>query len=89
MEEHFSWSVREGGPNGDSVKEYISEWDGVQLQLYGYKFVGWDTDQSRVLTDVTVTAMFTPINQSNVYILVGVIAAIIALLFAVTRIERN
>jgi len=74
---------------GDSVKEIMEEWDGINLTLEGYKFVSWSMERTKVVSNLTVTAVFEEVSSTMLYIMVGVIAAIIVLVFVSTRIERR
>ncbi len=74
---------------GDSVKEIIDEWSDVIIKLDGCKFVKWSADRTKVVSDVTITAVFEEVSSTMIYYLCGLIAAIIVVIFVYTRIERR
>jgi len=73
---------------GESVKEIMSEWENVTLSLDGYKFVTWNMERTKVVSDVTVTAVFEAISPSMIYYLIGAIGGIVLVVIVITRHER-
>jgi len=74
---------------GTPVEDVMESWSGVVLSKDGYKFDTWSFSHSKIVTDVTVTAVFKKVSQSTLFILVGIVALAAVCLFVYTRFERR
>lgn len=73
---------------GTSMKEVMSDWDSVLLELEGHVFTSWSYDVGSVVTDVDVKAEFDEVRQWIIYAFTGIVAFIAIIAFVYTRFER-
>ena len=88
------WKINDDGKYqrdaeyGASVKEIMTEWDNVVLELDGQVFKSWKYSIGTVLTNVEVVAEFEAVSMEIMYILVVGIVAVAVVAFVFTRFER-
>lgn len=66
----------------------MDEWSKITLSKDGYVFSSWEYSNATVVADTLVTATFTEVSQTLLYVFIGIVVVCILGAFIFTRIER-